>query len=951
MSSFNSNGNNGATATAANSSVFIDSFENSNKQQQRRMQRQLAMQRMEEAAKLEAAASAAGGTISLDASANNSNVNLSTANSNNDSDLIGGTMKRGNLSSVMGGSTGDGLGFDSSAGSSSLFAGDPVDGSDNKANATHTAATTSTATENADSGTSRLTASAQNFMKECLQSPPLQPHEQILRHQAASKKDSSYNVSSTTNNTAARSMNQSAKQFLWDIPDDRSTMSGATWASRATGVNNRHNVNLYDIKNSFPSQQQSQQQQKVGGILGLLNALPLFGGGQQQRQQQQYFSSGASLASGRSGRSSKYRDEEGERLLNLASERLNPNSPPGVKNRFGGGGSIGNGLVENIGALSNEDKEYGNIQERDNEDAQDDDNDENEHDEERHLQRKVCLDKNGNLHYQDDGNDNVNFLGNFPKRRMNNQYYNKVMRGRIFATHADLDGKSKRPCKMTCAIVVGLAIVVGVGFGIVNMTHKTVPVVHGTSKHSDDDDGLANASPGFDDDDGISNIDATRLESIKNHLLSLDISPPNSFEDTHSAQYAALIWLTRDDPRQLEPESQYLGQRYGLAVLWFSTTETEYEWHVPEEYVNKVGVPENQDGGSGRRQLNEPSTWTNHDGWLSELGICGWEGVKCYPHDDFGLDHDGNMDGDVSRLEMSKNNMKGLLPMEVYTSLPYLSYLDFSDNGFAGTIAPEIGRLVDLEHFNLTSNSIGGSLPPDIGDMPKLKVFHMSKNLLGQSIPKTIEKLTKLRDLDLSFNMIKGTVPYELGKCTQLSSLRLGWNQLFGNLPHEFEQLKALITIDLSHNTLGGPIPVEIGGITYLQSLRLSNNRFSNTIPTEFGNLIHLDDLLLNDNKFTGPLPLELGNLVGLNHLDLSNNQLDSYFPPQWTAMVSLQTLDISHNLIKGEIPRSIVEMNNLRELNLSGEYQFLLSLSYMRSDSRVHVLFFELELGGHLRK
>ncbi len=93
---------------------------------------------------------------------------------------------------------------------------------------------------------------------------------------------------------------------------------------------------------------------------------------------------------------------------------------------------------------------------------------------------------------------------------------------------------------------------------------------------------------------------------------------------------------------------------------------------------------------------------------------------------------------------------------------------------FAGTIAPEIGRLVDLEHFNLTSNSIGGSLPPDIGDMPKLKVFHMSKNLLGQSIPKTIGELTKLRDLDLSFNMLKGTVPYELGKCTQLSSLRLG---------------------------------------------------------------------------------------------------------------------------------------------------------------------------------
>ena len=260
---------------------------------------------------------------------------------------------------------------------------------------------------------------------------------------------------------------------------------------------------------------------------------------------------------------------------------------------------------------------------------------------------------------------------------------------------------------MACAMGVAVAVLVIFGIFVVEKMHHWIPN-GGEDEGKNGDDGKD-----FYDDDAYQGegnnksnndnngddyiMDPVRSRAIRSNLLEHFATTPEALRDKHSAQYAAFLWLVRDDPRQLDPSSVYLIQRYGLAVLWFATTNTEYEWHIPEEYKNSKndnGEEGKNDGGDAKtgngkyRKLttsnsdysNAIQTWTNHDHWLSDLGVCGWEGVKCHPRDD-GNDHDGNNDGDVSRLEMRRNNMLGLIPRELYTTLPYLEYVDMSDNG------------------------------------------------------------------------------------------------------------------------------------------------------------------------------------------------------------------------------------------------------------------------------
>jgi hypothetical protein len=84
----------------------------------------------------------------------------------------------------------------------------------------------------------------------------------------------------------------------------------------------------------------------------------------------------------------------------------------------------------------------------------------------------------------------------------------------------------------------------------------------------------------------------------------------------------------------MEPDSGYLLQRYGLAVLWFCTNKNKY-YNVSEEFES------DENGNTRRLGGQDMDKWFRHDDWLSEIGVCGWSGIKCYPHDN-GLDHDGS---------------------------------------------------------------------------------------------------------------------------------------------------------------------------------------------------------------------------------------------------------------------------------------------------------------------
>jgi len=602
-----------------------------------------------------------------------------------------------------------------------------------------------------------------------------------------------------------------------------------------------------------------------GGRGGLWSALPVWGGGQQ--------ADGASITSG----GSKYRDVEGERLLSLANERVK---------------------IDNMSALY---KEFGHIDD-------DDDDAVDEEDYDSQLRRRVFLDREGTMGYDNNGS-----AESLSSRR--------IMRKTCLRT-------MKRPFVLICAVGIAIAIVSGsMTMYHKFMTRETSVTTIGGESENDSNYEVAEIPPpaveipppslsvenGFTEleVDGVKiDVDKERFDHIRYIILDSQVSTPAAIQDTKSAQFAALLWLVREDPRHLDPDNTYLLQRYGLAVLWFSTTKSNY-YHVSEEYIST----ENDNG--RKLEGHDMDKWFHHDDWLSELGVCGWSGIKCYPRDN-GLDHDGNNDGDVMSIDLRRNNLRGAFPSDIFRTLPYLKSLDLSENALAGTISEDIGKLRDLECFNFTANNIVGSLPDSIGDVSSLKVFHMSFNHLDNTIPYSIYKLEKLRDLDLSRNSLAATIPREIGALKQMTSLNLAFNSLEGPLPHELNNMQSLVELDLSHNKLQSSLPNEIGLVTYLRSLNLSHNHFEGNLPKVIGNLEHLDELHLNDNEFKGNIPTELSKLAELDVLNLANNHFTGEFPTWLTLLFGLKELDISNNAIKGEIPRSIAEMKSLRILNLS---------------------------------
>ena len=482
-------------------------------------------------------------------------------------------------------------------------------------------------------------------------------------------------------------------------------------------------VNLHDIKKSLQTEKpptqwnrnksarwnaiNARQNQPVSE--GLWSSLPLFG-------KRQSTPDDNDVVSVKSSTSSKYRDEEGERLLGMAAQRL--------------------GTVESVSLnTSLEEKEYG-------ENCTDDEDVDIE------MRRRVILDKEGNLTYEDD---DAHHYSDLHARRMNSQCRRSM----------------KRSFRCILAVTVCVGILVSFAL-LITQRLTTGNENQSVAKESSQDIIVTQQEMKSDDDWHQQNIEtpnSDRFEAIKKHLLEMRVTHPSAFDDIHSAQHAALKWLANDDPRQLDPWNKYISQRYGLVTLWFSTTETEYEWHLPAGYTH-----EKNDGEHLRRRLesnNGTSIWTNHENWLTEKGVCEWEGVDC-------TDDDGESDGDVSSIQLKDNNMHGLICKEIYTTLPHLTYADLSNNGFTGILSSEIGLWTKLTHLNLTANRIGGSIPREIGIISQLKVLHFADNLLGNTIPHTMGDLNKLRDLDLSRNELKGTIPYELGKLEGLISLNLG---------------------------------------------------------------------------------------------------------------------------------------------------------------------------------
>jgi len=254
-------------------------------------------------------------------------------------------------------------------------------------------------------------------------------------------------------------------------------------------------------------------------------------------------------------------------------------------------------------------------------------------------------------------------------------------------------------------------------------------------------------------------------------------------------------------------------------------------------------------------EASDGENWTDNTNWLVTNTPCSWYGITCD-------------EGNVSNLELSLNNLTGLIP-------------------------PEISNLSMLTELNLSMNwQLSGSIPPEIGS------------------------LTALTYLGLSWNKLSGSIPSEFGNLTELTELNLAGNQLSGSIPPEIGDLTALTSLYLGLNQLTDPIPSEIGNLTALTVLNLRTNLLSDPIPPEIGNLIALTKLDVAWNQLTGPIPLGIVNLTTLEWLDLSNNQLSGVIPMELGDLTSLMGLYLNNNQLSGELPVALTSLTQLDEFH-----------------------------------
>ena len=321
--------------------------------------------------------------------------------------------------------------------------------------------------------------------------------------------------------------------------------------------------------------------------------------------------------------------------------------------------------------------------------------------------------------------------------------------------------------------------------------------------------------------------------------------------------------------------------------------------------------------------------WTEDTNWTTDAPLDEWYGVTT------------NEAGRVVRLDLRENGLAGQIPAEV-GRLRFLERLDLALNRVDESppeSADDTGRLERAGFPRDAHEGLGGgeagprgdpgwrlagaSSPPSAGGIrapegPGRSMALRSNGITGP-IPRELASLSNLKELWLAGNSLSGPIPPELENLSRLKHLWLSWNALTGAIPTELGDLSNLEYLYLHDNDLTGSIPPELGNLSRLEVLSLNLNALTGGIPRELGNLSNLKGLWLYGNSLTGAIPPELENLSELEYLRLRGNSLTGRIPRELGDLSSLKELVLLYNELTGTIPRELGNLSSLEYLNLSG--------------------------------
>ncbi|KAK7382772.1 hypothetical protein VNO80_01832 [Phaseolus coccineus] len=89
----------------------------------------------------------------------------------------------------------------------------------------------------------------------------------------------------------------------------------------------------------------------------------------------------------------------------------------------------------------------------------------------------------------------------------------------------------------------------------------------------------------------------------------------------------------------------------------------------------------------------------------------------------------------LTGLDLSANNLSGIIPENIATLLPFLTSLDLSSNDFSGVIPLSLANCTYINTIKLDQNQLSGQIPQQLSLLQRLKTFTVSNNSLVGPVP------------------------------------------------------------------------------------------------------------------------------------------------------------------------------------------------------------------------
>jgi len=382
---------------------------------------------------------------------------------------------------------------------------------------------------------------------------------------------------------------------------------------------------------------------------------------------------------------------------------------------------------------------------------------------------------------------------------------------------------------------------------------------------------------------GTSDFLDNKQKSVLNKLKTIS---GTKVTEVDSPQYKAAHWIMKEDEGMYPAESQFLYQRYVLALL-----------HYMVDIQNMV---------------------VQLDGSKDE---CEWQRVTC------------NGQGHIESIKFDHSGMSGNMPTELKV-LHDLKYLDLSSNKLSGQIPSALSLLSKLETLLLNDNDIVGVVPSqlcerhDTGELQKIET-----DCNGGTKSKV--KCSCCTECSASFDKPALDKPVDNGvflvnddNAEIISSLNdLSGNKMYDTSTPQYHATNWILTEDKllkNYETSQRQFLYQryILVLLYYKMGR-GNNEFT---PDPFNSECKWEKVNCNaqgyvtsihfDNcDLSGSIPVELKVMDHLKHLDFTSNHLSGNIPSELSFIMSLETLSLEDNDFVGIVPQLLCELHNAGSL------------------------------------